>query len=56
MTSGPRLSAGSRVVVARYLASREALVAALRRGISAQWRPMTAPATRRVLGGIIAAP
>lgn len=56
MTSGPRLSAGAQAVVSRYLASREAIVAAQRRGLSAQWRPMTAPATRRTLAGIIAAP
>lgn len=56
MASGPRLTAASRAVVGRYLASREALVTNLRRGIPAQWRPIVAPTTRRVLAGIIAAP
>jgi CHAD domain-containing protein len=56
MTSGPRLSAASRAAVARYLASREGLVSTLRRSLGVQWRPLVAPATRRMLGGIIAAP
>lgn len=56
MTSGPRLSGMAQAVISRYLASREAIVAAQRRGLSAQWRPITAPATRRALAGIIAAP
>jgi hypothetical protein len=43
-------------VIASYLANRAAIVAALRRGLSTRWRPITAPATRRVLAAIIAAP
>jgi CHAD domain-containing protein len=56
MSSGPRLTVASRTAVARYLADREAQVAALRRGIPAQWRPIVAPATRRGLAMVIAAP
>src|SRR5690606_42140226 len=47
MASGPRLSPAAQLVIGRYLASREALVAAQRRSLSAQWPPITAPATRR---------
>lgn len=56
MASGPRLSPAAQLVIGRYLASREALVAAQRRSLSAQWRPITAPATRRALATIVAAP
>ncbi|MFN8518263.1 MAG: CHAD domain-containing protein [Chloroflexota bacterium] len=56
MTQGPRLSAASRAAVVGYLASREAVVAAYRRSLSTRWRPITAPTTRRMLAGVIAAP
>lgn len=56
MASGPRLSISSQAVVAAYLASREGIVTSLRRGLSMRWRPITAPATRRMLAGVIAAP
>ncbi len=56
MTNGPRLPAVTQAAVGRYLASREAIVVAQRRGLSAQWRPITAPATRRMLAAVIAAP
>ncbi|MET0771975.1 MAG: CHAD domain-containing protein [Candidatus Limnocylindrales bacterium] len=56
MANGPRLSTASQDALSSYLASREALVATLRRGLSTQWRPITAPATRRALASIIAAP
>lgn len=55
MSSGPRLSAASQAVVAAYLAGREGIVASLRRSLSTRWRPVTTPATRRMLAGIIAA-
>jgi CHAD domain-containing protein len=56
MATGPRLAVASQEVIASYLANRAAIVAALRRGLSTRWRPITAPATRRVLAAIIAAP
>jgi CHAD domain-containing protein len=55
MANGPRLSSASQAALSSYLASREAIVASMRRGLSAQWRPITAPTTRRALGSIIAA-
>jgi CHAD domain-containing protein len=56
LTSGPRLSGASQMAIASYLASREGIVATLRRSLSTQWRPITAPTTRRALAAIIAAP
>lgn len=56
MSSGPRSSGASQAAVAAYLASREGIVASLRRSLSTRWRPITTPATRRMLAGIIAAP
>lgn len=56
MSSGPRLTVASQEVAAAYLASREAIVASLRRSLSTRWRPITTPATRRMLAGIIATP
>jgi CHAD domain-containing protein len=55
MANAPRLSGSSQAVLSSYLASREAIVAATRRGLSTQWRPITAPTTRRVVASIIAA-
>jgi CHAD domain-containing protein len=56
MASGPRLSPAAQEAMASYLASREGIVTTLRRSLSTRWRPITAPTTRRVLGGIIATP
>ena len=56
LASGPRLSGSSQAVIARYLADQEGVVATLRRSLSTQWRPITAPTTRRMLAGIIVAP
>lgn len=56
MANGPRLSMASQAVVAAYLESREGVVAAQRRSLSLRWRTITAPATRRLLAGVIATP
>ena len=56
MANAPRLSGASQAALSSYLASREAIVATMRRGLSTQWRPITAPTTRRALASIIAAP
>ena len=56
MANGPRLSGASQAALSSYLASREMIVATMRRGLSPQWRPITAPTTRRALAAIIAVP
>lgn len=54
MTNGPRLPSATQAAVAAYLEDREATVLLRRRTLSTHWRPMTAVATRRMLGGLIA--
>jgi hypothetical protein len=56
MANAPRLSGASQRALSAYLASRETIVATMRRGLSTQWRPITAVTTRRTLASIIAAP
>jgi CHAD domain-containing protein len=55
MSSGARSAPATREAVSQYLASREAAVVSLRRGLPAVWRPVVALPTRRAIASLIAA-
>jgi CHAD domain-containing protein len=55
MSSGARSAPATQEAVSQYLASREATVAQLRRGLPAVWRPIVALPMRRAIAGLIAA-
>jgi CHAD domain-containing protein len=54
MVHGPRLPSATQEALSAYLADREAIVLTQRRTLSTRWRPITAPATRRMLAGLVA--
>lgn len=55
MSSGARSAPATQAAVGRYLASRETVVAARRRGLAHVWRPVVSLPTRRALASLIAA-
>ena len=54
MASGARSAPATQAAVSQYLASREATVVSLRRGLPTVWRPIVALPTRRAIAGLIA--